>query len=113
MPFIVQTASAKMPNSVRSPYRRVAVIETKPGVQRVAMISPRARGVVRIVQTWERLNVGRPHSTRSAYAVALREAETLAVRLNEADPRLVTAGVILGKADRDPIERAWREEEWS
>jgi hypothetical protein len=44
------------------------------------MISPRARGVVRIVQTWERLHVG--ITERGAYQRALVEARALAERLN-------------------------------
>jgi hypothetical protein len=79
MPYIVQTAAAKMPNSVRSPYRRVAVIEVKPGITKVAMISPRARGVVSIVETWERLHA---RGVNTAYARALLDARSLAARLN-------------------------------
>jgi hypothetical protein len=82
MPYIVQTASAKMPTSVKAPYRRVAVLEVEPGITRVALISERARGVVRIVQTWERCHAGRRFSPNTAYAKALREAEAQATTLN-------------------------------
>jgi hypothetical protein len=59
--FIIQTAAAHMPSSCKwGPYRRVAVLEVRDGVEWVAMISDRARGVVRVVATWERCNVGRP-----------------------------------------------------
>jgi hypothetical protein len=78
--FIVQTAAAQMPASCKYPYRRVAVLEVAADVERVAMISARARGVVRVVQTWEKLNVGR--QVRSAYAVALLEANKMAAELN-------------------------------
>lgn len=78
--YIVQTAWAKMPGSVKAPYRRVAVIEvTSPDVV-PAMISQRARGVVLVVETWERCNVG--FGKRSAYARALMAANALAAKLN-------------------------------
>jgi len=79
--FIVQTASAKMPAKVKAQYRRVAVLEVVPGAQ-PKMISRRARGVVRIVQTWERQHVGL--TDRCAYQRALAEANALAARLNSA-----------------------------
>lgn len=76
--FIVMTASAKMPSSSRGIYRRVAVVETD-GTQ-PKMISERARGCVRIVETWERCHVGK--TERSAYARALKAATALAEELN-------------------------------
>lgn len=78
--YIVKTASVSMPAKVRSPYRRVAVLEVEDGVASVSMISSRARGVVRVVHTWERLNVGR--NVRSAFAVALRHARNMAEDMN-------------------------------
>jgi hypothetical protein len=85
MPFIVQTATAKMPSRCKGQYRRVAVIEVKPGITEVAMISNHARGVVRVVETWERLHA---QGVRTAYAKALVEAATMAALLNaqEAKP---------------------------
>jgi len=78
--YLVQTASAKMPTSCRfGRYRRVAVLEVEAGVTEVAMISTRARGVVRVVATWERCSVG--STERCAYARALTEARALAARL--------------------------------
>lgn len=74
--FIIMTSTAKMPSSVRSPYRNVAVVETDlPEGEEPKMISTRARGVIRIVEMWERCNVGT--SDRSAYAVALKSAHML------------------------------------
>lgn len=78
--FIVQTASAKMPASVKAPYKRVAVLEVADGVERASMISERARDVIRVVDTWERLFFG--ETDRCAYRVALASAEELAARLN-------------------------------
>lgn len=81
--FVVLTASAHMPNKVKHPYRRVAVVElTEPGVL-PKMISPRARGVRRLVQVWERCHVG-SGSANTAYGRALEEANWLAARLNAA-----------------------------
>jgi hypothetical protein len=78
MPFIVQTASAKMPSSCKGQYRRVAVLEVEPGITEVTMISSHARGVVRVVETWERLHA---QGVRTAYAKALVEAKALAEKL--------------------------------
>lgn len=79
--YIVQTAAACMPSSCRfGRYRRVAVMEVQDGVTEVAMISPRARGVVRVVATWERRNVG--STAQCAYERALVEACELATHLN-------------------------------
>lgn len=75
------TAAAPMPRSCWGRYRRIAVVELCDGFAgRPKMISPRARGVVRIVQTWERLHVG--ITERGAYQRALVEARALAERLN-------------------------------
>jgi hypothetical protein len=78
--FIVKTATAQMPSSCWGRYGRVAVLEIEIGTA-PAMISARARGVVRIVRTWERLNMG--NTDRCAYSRALAEAEALAAKLNE------------------------------
>ena len=61
--YIVQTAAARMPASCWGRYRRAAVLEIDlsalpSGRTAPAMISTRARGVSRVVQTWERLHVG-------------------------------------------------------
>lgn len=77
--FIVKTSSAKMPSSCKGHYKRIAVIELTPGAPEPKMISERAKGVVRIVQTWEKLNVGGPDS---AFQRALVEAEAMAGKLN-------------------------------
>ena len=79
--FIVKTSAANMPASCWGRYRRVAVIEVADGVSDVAMISERARGVVRIVETWERCNVGK-QQIRCAYSRALAEAREIAANLN-------------------------------
>jgi len=74
--FIVMSASAQMPGSVKAPYRRCAVIETDlPEGEFPKMISERARGVVRIVETWERCHA---RGQNCAFARAMREATALA-----------------------------------
>lgn len=79
--YIVMTSNEKMPSSCCGRYRRVAVVELEKGrTTRPAMISERARGIVRIVQEWRRLNAGT--TDRCAYEVALAEAEELAYDLN-------------------------------
>ncbi|MDP2607242.1 MAG: hypothetical protein Q8S00_32295 [Deltaproteobacteria bacterium] len=89
--YIVQTASAQMPGKCRGHYRRVAVLEVHYDLTRVSQISDRARGCVRIVQTWERLSVGR--TMKSAYQRALVEAETLAGALNAGLPKTLAFAV--------------------
>lgn len=80
--YVVKTSSAHMPNSCWGTYRRVAVLEVEPGLAAddVRMISERARGVRRIVETWERRNVGK--TDRCAYRVAVAEAEALVSQLH-------------------------------
>jgi hypothetical protein len=85
--YIVQTAAAQMPSSNRfGRYRRVAVLEVEMPLEQVAMISERAQGCVRVVMTWERLNVGL--TQRSAYYRALAVAENMAERLNNTPERV-------------------------
>jgi hypothetical protein len=43
------------------------------------MISERAKGVVRIVELWDKRHMG---GSRNAYAVALSEAQALCAKLN-------------------------------
>ena len=78
--YIVMTAAAQMPSSVSHPYRRVAVVEIDDSGVAPLFIGERARHLVRIVETWERCNVGR--NIRSAYTRALAEANALCDRLN-------------------------------
>lgn len=76
--YIIQTAAA-MPSSCWGRYRRVAVLEVEDGVERVSMISPRARGCIRVVATWERRHVG--STSRCAYERALVAAAELVTEL--------------------------------
>ncbi len=78
--FIVKSSLARMPKSCWGTYRRVAVMEVTVDAPEPRMISERARGVVGIVRTWERLHVG--STARCAYQVAMREAAELAAALN-------------------------------
>ena len=77
--YVVMSASAQMPSSCWGTYRRVAVVEIERGAV-PKMISLRARGVVRVLRTWERLNVG--CTSKCAYARALAEAYDYCDRLN-------------------------------
>lgn len=78
--FIVQTAAATPAVKCWGIYRRVAVLEVEQPLLSVKMISPRARGCVRVVKTWENCNVGT--TERCAYNRALAEARELAKELN-------------------------------
>lgn len=86
MPYIVCDSSEKMPSKCWGRYRKVAVVEVERGVQRISMISERAKGVVRIVDEWRRLHVGT--TERCAFSVAMGKAEELARRLNEEEQAL-------------------------
>lgn len=78
--YIIRTASAQCPPSWAWHHtrRRVAVMEVEAGTN-PAMISARARGVVRIVQCWERCYVGT--TARCQYEQALAEARELVADL--------------------------------
>jgi hypothetical protein len=81
--FVVLTAVAKMPNSCWGIYKRVGVLEIEASVdERRLSIDARRRGVVRVVATWEKCNVG--HTARCAYQKALVEARELAASLTAA-----------------------------
>jgi hypothetical protein len=79
--FVVMTGSAQMPSSCWGHYKRVAVVETDLAEGQPRFIGERAKGLVRIVETWERRNVGK--TKRCAYRKALLEAQTLADKLNQ------------------------------
>jgi hypothetical protein len=82
MPYIVKTSAARMPSSVKARYSHVAVMDVEPDTW-PSMISPRARGVRRIVQTWARCHVGQ--TDRCAFKRAVAEADRLAAQLNALD----------------------------
>jgi hypothetical protein len=82
--YIVMTASACMPASCWGVYGRVAVVELEPGFKsKPKMISDRAIGIKRVVETWEKCNVGK--TERCAFARAEAEAHELADELNAAN----------------------------
>ena len=84
--YIVKQSSAKMPTSCKhGRYVRIGVLEVEPRYQDVSMISERARGVIRVVETWERVCVGK--TERSAAAVAMREAMALCADLNAGEKK--------------------------
>jgi len=75
--FLVMDKAANMPSSCWGTYRRVAVVELEPGFDDYPkMISTRARGVKRVVKTWERRHVGT--TSRCAFERALSEALDMA-----------------------------------
>lgn len=77
--YKIQSAAANMPSSCWGHYKRIGLLEVDSADADPAMISDRARGVVRVVRTWERLHVGT--SERCAFERAWREAETLKAQL--------------------------------
>ena len=81
MSYIVMTASEAMPSTCWGRYGKVAVVELTDGFDgRPKMISPRARGIERVVKEWRRLNKG--SSLHCAFEKAKAEAEELVRKLN-------------------------------
>ena len=99
MPYIVQSAPSRgaapsgggptrrsrTPSSCWGRYGRVAVLEVEHGVRSASMISARARGVRRVVRTWERCYIGL--TPRCAFERAVTAAERLAAELNAREER--------------------------
>lgn len=83
--YIVMESAAQVKGKMAQfgPYRRIAVVEIEDSCDRPAMISERARSVVRIVQEWSPMHRGK--TERSEYYVARKAAERLAAFLNNPD----------------------------
>lgn len=79
--YIVMTASARMPASCMGRYRRVALCRVADPQNPPRMISRRARGMLEIIQTWERCNAG-THGGNTTFDRARREAAERAAQLN-------------------------------
>lgn len=77
--FVVKVSSAKMPNSCKGRYQRIAVLEVVDGYDPPAIRL--CRGVHRIVRTWERCHAGNGTGNTAA-ARAYAEAVALATQLN-------------------------------
>lgn len=75
--FVVMDSAARMPSKCWGRYRRVAVVEIERGAV-PKMISSRARGVVRIVKTWERCHA---QGMETAFSRAMEDAQMLAAIL--------------------------------
>ena len=78
--FIVMTAAACMPSSCWGRYGRVGIVELS-SEKRPKMISERARGIARIVGTFERQNMGT--TERCAFAQSVAAANEWAYQLNK------------------------------
>ena len=79
--YAVISSQECMPTTCPYPYRRLAIVQTTtPGIV-PRMISPRARGVVRIISDRRRLNVGQ--GKRSAFTTALQAAIRDAAKLGK------------------------------
>ena len=80
--YIIMTASAKVAGKARQfgRYGHVAVVEVETADTVPAMISERAKGVVRIVWDSGACSIGK--TERSAFAVAKAHAAAMADRLN-------------------------------
>lgn len=80
--FVVMTGRTKASSTARNygyNYRNVAVVETD-GAGMPKMISDHAKHLVRVVRLWEGCSVGK--TERSAYRIAMTEAEAMATQLN-------------------------------
>jgi hypothetical protein len=87
--FIVKVSAAAMPTSCKGRYVRVGVMEMLADAPFPSMLSSRSRGCVRVVETWERCNVG--HTERCASRRAIAAAEALASSLNAQGGQSVAA----------------------
>ena len=90
--YVVAESAACMPSSCWGRYRRVAVLEMADGAPAPKMISERARGVVRVVRTWEKRADGL--TERCAAARARVEAAALVRDLTA--KRMAKANLALG-----------------
>ncbi len=109
--YVVRHSAASMPGSCWGEYRRIAILEVVNGGVNPRMISARARGVVRIVQTWEKLNVGRHAPTGAcAFSRAWREAVDLCGELNRA---AVEAASMAGRRGLSPDPFLLFAREWA
>lgn len=82
---LVMVRAAPMPRNCFGRYVRVGVALVDPlglptGRRQPTMLSERARGVVRVEQTWERCHSGK--GVRDAASAAIREARELAALLD-------------------------------
>lgn len=81
--FIVMTSSAHVSGKARQfgRYANVAVVQLEEDFSGVpTMISERAKGVLRVVRHWGACRVGK--TDRCEFAVAKRDAEAMAAKLN-------------------------------
>ena len=97
--FIVMTAKAQMPGSCRGDYGKVAVCEVLIGI-RPKMISERAKGMVRIVSLADRLHAGQG-GPRTAYSIALADAERLCRGLNLEAAMIRNAALTIGSENHE------------
>jgi hypothetical protein len=81
--FVLKTASAKMPSSVKAPYRRIGILLMNEGYTHALGISDRYKGVKRVVYQSTALHAG-GLGPGTAYARELRFAERLCELLNKA-----------------------------
>lgn len=82
--FVALSRAARMPRSCWGRYLRVAVVAVNRDVLpegEPRMISRRSRGVEWVVETWERVRVGK--TAGCAAARAMQEAQALARELND------------------------------
>ena len=82
MPYKIMSSSEAMPNSCWGRYRRVAIVETTSDSVHPKMISTHARGIVRIVHEWRRLNAT-TNGPNTAYAIAMRDAHAMLRHLEQ------------------------------
>ena len=80
MPYMLKI-STDTPRGGYGNYAKIGLLEVEPGTTHVSMISERAKGVIRGVETWPGLFRGKTDAC--AFSVALEEAKILCDRLND------------------------------
>ena len=118
--FVVMTARAKATETASKygyNYRNVAVVETdQRGLPK--MMSDRAKHFVRFVKRWDSCSVGK--TERSAYRIALAEAEALVAQRNAQSVRWLVENqltdnkiaVVEADSAREAIDAAYRTHGW-
>jgi hypothetical protein len=79
--FIVKVSNAKTPLSCWGDYCHIAILECEHWQYEPSMISEHALGVIRIVEYWGNLNVGK--TEKCAFRRAYSDAEDMCRILNE------------------------------
>lgn len=80
--YVILSSSAKMPASVKAPYRHIAIVQLREPEPIPRMISTRHRNVIDIPFIWRNLHAGWNPDSPTAYKRQMAEAEKIVAMLN-------------------------------